>query len=91
MTLACWPNEGWATIARIVESGSRPRDGDKRGLTGSFEYAGDRPSQWQAAEGVWLQGYWCYDRRRGHQGRNNRYRHASHQPGRAARLQSHAG
>jgi len=28
MTLARWPNEGWATIARIVESGSRPRDGD---------------------------------------------------------------
>ena len=39
MTLARWPNEGWATIARIVEPGSRPRDGDKRGLTGSFEYA----------------------------------------------------
>ena len=61
MTLGRWPNEGWATIARIVESGSRPRDGDKRGLTGSFEYAGDRPSRWKAAEGVWLQGYWCYD------------------------------
>ncbi|HEY5912081.1 MAG TPA: right-handed parallel beta-helix repeat-containing protein [Verrucomicrobiae bacterium] len=61
MILARWPNEGWATIARIVESGSRPRDGDKRGLAGSFEYAGDRPSGWKAAEGVWLQGYWCYD------------------------------
>ena len=36
MTLARWPNEGWTTIVRIVESGSRPRDGDKRGLTGSF-------------------------------------------------------
>lgn len=61
MTLARWPNEGWATIARIVKSGSRPRDGDKSGLTGCFEYAGDRPSRWKAAEGVWLQGYWCYD------------------------------
>ena len=61
MTLARWPNEGWATIARIVEPGSRPRDGDQRGLTGTFEYAGDRPSRWLAAEGVWLQGYWCYD------------------------------
>jgi hypothetical protein len=61
MTLARWPNEGWATIARIVEPGSRPRDGDQRGLTGTLEYAGDRPSRWQAAEGVWLQGYWCYD------------------------------
>ena len=24
MKLACWPNQGWATIARIVEPGSRP-------------------------------------------------------------------
>jgi hypothetical protein len=61
MTLARWPNDGWATIARIVEPGSRPRDGDKRGLRGSFEYSGDRPSRWNVTNGVWLQGYWCYD------------------------------
>jgi hypothetical protein len=61
LNLARWPNAGWATIDRIIESGSRPRDGDQRGLTGVFEYAGDRPARWQAAEGVWLQGYWCYD------------------------------
>ncbi|HOW65445.1 MAG TPA: right-handed parallel beta-helix repeat-containing protein [Candidatus Paceibacterota bacterium] len=46
---------------RPLESGSRPRDGDQRGLAGSFEYSGDRPARWRAAEGVWLQGYWCYD------------------------------
>jgi len=61
LTLARWPNQGWTTIARIVESGSRPRDGDQRGLTGAFEYSGDRPARWQTADGVWLQGYWCYD------------------------------
>ena len=61
LNLARWPNEGWATIDRIIESGSRPRDGDQRGLTGVFEYGGDRPARWQSAEGVWLQGYWCYD------------------------------
>lgn len=61
MRIAAWPNTGWATIARIVDSGSRPRDGDKRGLPGTFEYSGDRPSRWNTAEGVWLQGYWCYD------------------------------
>lgn len=61
MNLARWPNEGWATIARIVESGSRPRDGDQRGLAGTFEYAGDRPARWRSPEGIWLQGYWCYD------------------------------
>ena len=61
MKLACWPNQGWATIARIVESGSRPRDGDQKGQPGIFEYSTDRPSKWQATDGVWLQGYWCYD------------------------------
>ena len=61
MKLACWPNQGWTTIARIVESGSRPRDGDQAGKAGSFEYSGDRPAKWQVADGVWLQGYWCYD------------------------------
>ena len=61
LKLACWPNQGWATIARIIESGSRPRSGDQAGKAGSFEYSGDRPSKWQVAGGVWLQGYWCYD------------------------------
>jgi hypothetical protein len=61
MKLACWPNQGWATIAKIVESGSRPRDGDQAGRVGIFEYSSDRPSNWRAADGVWLQGYWCYD------------------------------
>lgn len=61
LRLAQWPNDGWATIVRILEPGSRPRDGDQRGLAGSFEYSGDRPKSWHASEGVWLQGYWCYD------------------------------
>lgn len=61
MTPARWPNEGWATIANIVDSGSRPRDGDMSGRPGIFQYSGDRPSQWDVAAGVWLQGYWCYD------------------------------
>lgn len=61
LSLARWPNTGWATIVHILEPGSRPRDGDRRGLTGSFEYSGDRPARWRTADGVWLQGYWCYD------------------------------
>ena len=61
MTLARWPNEGWATVARIVESGSVPREGEKPDRPGAFEYAGDRPARWSAAAGVWLQGYWCFD------------------------------
>ena len=61
MKLACWPNQGWATIARIVDSGSRPRDGHQTARPGIFEDSGDRPARWHVADGVWLQGCWCYD------------------------------
>jgi hypothetical protein len=61
MTLARWPNQGWTTIARILEAGSLPREGDMSGRPGAFAYAGDRPARWNVAAGVWLQGYWCFD------------------------------
>ncbi len=61
MTLARWPNEGWATVAKIIAPGSCPRIGDKGDAGGVFEYSGDRPSRWNVAAGVWLHGYWCYD------------------------------
>jgi len=61
MTLARWPSEGWATIAKIIDSGSRPRDGDNSNRPGVFEYSGDRPARWNVTAGVWLHGYWCYD------------------------------
>lgn len=61
MTIARWPNQGWATISRIIESGSVPREGDQSGRPGTFEYSGAQPDRWKAEQGVWLQGYWCYD------------------------------
>lgn len=61
MTLARWPNEGWTTIARIVDTGSVPREGETGNRPGTFEYSGDRPARWDVAAGVWLQGYWCFD------------------------------
>ncbi|MCY2992550.1 MAG: right-handed parallel beta-helix repeat-containing protein [Planctomycetota bacterium] len=61
MTPARWPNEGWATIAKIVEAGSVPRDGDTSPRPGTFEYSGDRPTRWNVEAGVWLLGYWCFD------------------------------
>jgi hypothetical protein len=61
MTPARWPNEGWATVAGIVESGSVPRDGDASARPGIFEYGGDRPARWNVRAGVWLLGYWCFD------------------------------
>jgi len=73
MTLACWPNEGWATIKAIVDQGTMQNDGsvtdsadpnkpraqEKRG--GVFTYEGDRPSRWNVGKGVWLHGFWCFD------------------------------
>ncbi len=61
MTLARWPNEGWAEIAKVVESGPaswRNFASDKPGI---FEYSGNQPERWNVARGVWLHGYWCFD------------------------------
>ena len=73
MTLACWPNEGWATISKIIDKGTMKNDGsvtdaadpnkarptENRG--GVFTYEGDRPSRWNVDNGVWLHGFWCFD------------------------------
>jgi hypothetical protein len=73
MTLACWPNEGWATIAKIIDKGTMKNDGSvsdaadpkkqrpKENKGGVFTYEGDRPSRWKVETGVWLHGFWCFD------------------------------
>lgn len=61
MTLARWPNGEWATIAGVVDSGVPEGVRYKADRPGTFEYAGDRPSRWTQAPGVWLHGYWCFD------------------------------
>jgi Right handed beta helix region len=61
MDLAHWPNKGWATIDKILDSGSLPREGDMSNRPGKFRYSGDRPGNWREEEGIWLQGYWCFD------------------------------
>lgn len=61
MTLACWPNEGWAEIAKVVESGPAPWRKFESDKLGVFEYQGDRPERWARAADLWLEGYWCFD------------------------------
>ena len=62
MTLARWPNEGWATIAKIVDGGLACRvTATQPPRPGTFEYSGDRPARWNVEAGVWLLGYWCFD------------------------------
>jgi hypothetical protein len=62
MTIARWPNEGFTQFARIVEEGSRPRDGAKPG-DGDFRlpvvgFDDERPIRWLTATDAWLHGYW---------------------------------
>jgi hypothetical protein len=61
MTLAGWPNDGWAHVAKVIESGPAPWRNHQSDQPGTFEYDGDRPSRWLDAPGVWLHGYWCFD------------------------------
>lgn len=51
MTLARWPNEGFATIAELPEG----KDGD------AFGYEGDRPVRWREEPDPWTHGYWYQD------------------------------
>jgi len=73
MTLARWPNEGWATIEKIIAEGTQLNSGyvsdsadpnkkrseERKG--GVFTYTGDRPSRWNLEQGLWLHGFWCFD------------------------------
>ena len=59
MTLARWPNDGFAQWDEIVDFGSGLRDPKGKKRPGKFRYVGDRPKRWATAEGVWLLGYWA--------------------------------
>ncbi len=61
MTLARWPNTGWATIAKVVSSGSIPSNGETANVGGIFETREDRATQWNLSDGVWLHGFWKAD------------------------------
>jgi parallel beta-helix repeat protein len=61
MTLARWPDQGFATIAGVV--GTQPVEvrgarGDRGGVV---VYDGDRPSRWLAEPDPWVHGYWFWD------------------------------
>jgi parallel beta-helix repeat protein len=65
MTLARWPNNGWAEFAKAVDTGLPKADATDPALKklhpGSFIFDNDRPARWNLQEGVWLCGYWCHD------------------------------
>ena len=58
MTLARWPNDGYARIADVPPGAqSRPTEVQVR----QFLYTGDRPRRWLAESDVWVYGYWYHD------------------------------
>ena len=61
MTLARWPNNGWATTTAIVDRGGKA--GDSEAKNGIFEYDPQvvPAERWKVGEGVWLQGFWSHD------------------------------
>lgn len=60
MQLARWPNQGFATVAKVLDNGSLPRTGEQPDRGGTFQYVGDRPERWQTADEVYLDGYWAF-------------------------------
>ncbi len=60
MHLARWPNSGFARMGAVIDSGSKPRYGEKPDRPGKFVYEGDRPERWLNSEEVFLDGFWSY-------------------------------
>lgn len=74
MIPAKWPNEGWATIDRILDEGTLENTGladdaisgkdmSSAGMPrgGRFSVREPRIKRWANAKGLWLHGYWCFD------------------------------
>ena len=51
MTLARWPNRGWAHISAATPEKA----------TDHFAFDGDRPARWVKSPDAWVYGYWTYD------------------------------
>ena len=70
MTLARWPNEGWARIADVPQTGELVYKGELPHMRfgvpigkhyGRFTYDDDRPARWSDVDEIFLHGYWCWD------------------------------
>ncbi len=61
MTLARWPNQGWARIAEVIGGAPHRIQGVLGDKIGVFTYSGDRPQRWLTEPDLWLHGYWFWD------------------------------
>ena len=61
MTLARWPNTGFAKIVGVLGKTERNVRGTKGCVEGIFQYEGERPKRWQTEKDAWVHGYWFWD------------------------------
>ena len=64
MTVARWPNEGYAMFTQLIDAGASGRTHwVQRDVyrPGSFKFPNDRPKHWDISRGVHLHGFWCYE------------------------------
>jgi hypothetical protein len=61
MTLARWPNDGYAYIADLAVDDGWKIHGNPGSRVGKFIYEGDRPERWIGEKEIWLHGYWFWD------------------------------
>ena len=60
LTLARWPNTGFAKVGKVTEHGNGEHDHDKPIRLPQFT-VGERAANWVRAEDPWMYGYWKYD------------------------------
>ena len=60
LTLARWPNVGFAKVQKVTEPGNGEHDHDKPSRQPVFSI-GERSKLWEKAEDPWMYGYWKYD------------------------------
>jgi len=61
MTLARWPNTGFARIARVKGAHAMDIRGTKGTVEGVFTCEGDRPGRWAGEPDLMVNGFWFFD------------------------------
>jgi len=61
MTLARWPNEGFAKIVDVLGATEKNVRGTKGTAEGIFTSDSDRPARWIDEPDAWVHGYWFWD------------------------------
>lgn len=59
MTLARWPNTGFARFGDIVDPGKGLRDPNGPQRLAKLKFEDDRLRRWNVDEGIWMNGYWA--------------------------------